>query len=333
MTDSEVQDQPRQDDEIQEKQEQGQVQTDGGFGQTWLKNLSVAREWFDKHAPTGLLGFLIGLLLWCIRILSYLLLGGYAEKIVKRIKRLINDMADQLAAKPPKPIQIPTSPEELKKAYGINYEVFCWFKDVWNMDKDVEKQEFLTWMEQNYLDHLQKHMRNRDLYFKETGKLNKQEAILGGTNKVAIALGGVLTLILGYAFSANADGFWELVKQSGFLSVIPVGVQQILLGIGIAILLFGLLFVVGNVIRAEYNRKMGDTRQRKETWLRHQKAIWEYQAEMLGFVWKVGAYGQDDLDMPEKLFMDRMLTVWGKNCDQFQKNMNKTDECKVEKKG
>ena len=77
------------------------------------------------------------------------------------------------------------------------------------------------------------------------------------------------------------------------------------------------------LISAEYIKRVNGLEQKRETWLRHEKAIWEYQYEMINYIMDSREYRCVPLKDKEKMCIDRVVDVWRRNGELFQENMKK----------
>ena len=193
---------------------------------------------------------------------------------------------------------------------------------------DSEKGWFYEWLKSNYMEHLRKHEKNKRAYFENAKRRNLFASVVCGANKIWMTIAAIVTGGFGGTFLSTKT--IENLKKNGILDSIPKSVLIVGCGIAGAVILCTVLLLAFVVIRNGYEERKSDLQQNRETWLRHARAIQEYQSEMLGYIFEVGEYENITEEIQrDQVLMTRVKAVWSKNYEKFEQNMvgkNEKDE-------
>ena len=205
-----------------------------------------------------------------------------------------------------------------------NDELLKWFEKTW-IDEDITetKLNFYSWFENNYNEHLVKHEKNKKDYWKNQKILSRCKAIIEEKKNHKIIF-SVKTGCFSGASSMVANFFGSKVlkgwaKSLDIENIIIFGICWIVVTILIYVIITAIL---GWIQRYYENTNMRE--QPKETWIRHTKALGDYQKILLEYLCDIEPFGhlysEED---KEKLLERRIIKAWEENLQLFQRNMNK----------
>lgn len=274
----------------------------------------------------GLLGIFWYLICKILLLLIFLFSG---QKILQWMKN-IHEKVTKYWKNDDKKLRRQEYEEKEKKANENNLEIFQCFKKKWlDALKEIEQREtegnlseselFLQWLEINYEGHLYKHKINKKGHFENSRRWEWYESLLHGTNRIVVVV--VESLILISSSAVGIQIVWDLIKKIGSENCSRPDIVNksisLLFVIAIIIVAFGLKILISS----EYIKRIDNLEQKRETWLRHEKAIHEYQYEMINYVMDSREYREVPQRDKEKICVDRIMDVWKRNQEQFQKNM------------
>ncbi len=225
--------------------------------------------------------------------------------------------------------------EEVKKeeeADKYHWEIFQYFQIKWlsiskkngqseTGDNLAEPEVFVQWLKANYGEHLYKHKKNKSGHFENSRKLEWYESLLHGANRIVAVI--VEYLVLASVSVVGIQTLWEIIKSIGIQNYGQKEMLNRVLILLLVLVIIAIIFGLKMLISAEYIKRVNGLEQKRETWLRHEKAIWEYQYEMINYIMDSREYRCVPLKDKEKMCIDRVVDVWRRNGELFQENMKK----------
>lgn len=200
------------------------------------------------------------------------------------------------------------------------YILLC-FKKEWTNGGDEKAEQFFIWFEENYITHLIAHTKNKSQHFFHMRKLIQRKSFKDEGEKLFNILFKCGIPVIGSVTGTKIIG--EIIKIQSKITRWKVGALEII----VCLVLSVLLYHCWNEITSAILKESIGFEKKKETWLRHQEAISNYQKEMLDYLWNTGVYNHC-IDEAEKnqLVQERIMLVWKKNQDRFQGNMSKDNQ-------
>lgn len=214
--------------------------------------------------------------------------------------------------------------------YDIDYNsvsLLAWFKEKWldNNDKDKEKIRFYLWFESVYYDSISNWQRNKKKHFRQHKSKSLLNSIFSSGSTVGKIVCGLLSVAAGSGLATTILGEIKVLLSE---SMDSFSFQRVLFWGTIVFLTGGMVYclLVSLLAQIKYINDLIKIDKSRETWIRHQNTVFNYQMEIFKYLYNLDDYRLLDIADKDHLFIASILNIWGRNNNQFSINMGKNDE-------